>query len=654
MAGLKKLFEPIKIGNIEVKNRIAMSPMDVGFAEDGYSGEKYKHFLEERAKGGVGLIAWPLWPYRTEHGYCPWIWHDKFIPGLRKVNDAVHSHGAKTIAQLGVGYSWAFDDRPVEIIGPSSISLMRGPGTPFRVGGPSDPKRMKERPLTIDEIHQMVGGYGDAARRTREAGFDGVNIMAGAGYTLARFISPLTNKRTDEYGGSLGNRMRIIGEIVDDIKKKAGADYTITCRIACAQFIDGGYTLEDFTGEIAPILGEMGIAAIDVTTGWHEAGRRNTYVASAPEGAYIHLAEAVKKSINIPIIYGGRTNDPRTAEEAIAQRKFDMITFAKMLLAEPELANKAKEGRFEDIRPCIFCARCLDYVDSPVICSVNPRLGREGEYTIEPAQKSKRVFVIGSGPGGMEAALVAAERGHRVTLYEKSDKLGGQLHSASAAPYKGDTAKLRDYFAHRVEKSDIQVKLNTEVDLDTIKAGSPDAVVVAAGANPIIPDIPGVMRLYVVTGVDVLLGRCDVGERVVIIGGGMVGCETAEFLAQKGKKVIIVEMLSRIAADVARLVRLDLMGRLREARVQMETNVEVSRISEHGVWGKRKLYESHGGDEVFFEADTVVLAVGMRANNELARQLAGKVPQLYNIGDSAQPQKIWEAIMGGFLAAREI
>jgi 2,4-dienoyl-CoA reductase (NADPH2) len=435
---LKRLFEPIKIGNIEIKNRIAMSPMAIGYAEDGRAGERFKNYFEERAKGGVGLIRWPLWPYRTEHGYMPWVFDDKFIPGIRKVVEAVHALGAKIIAQLGVGYCWAFNDGRVEIVGPSGISLIRDPGTPFRLGGPSSLERMKERALSVDEIHQMVEGYGDAARRVREAGFDGIEVMTAQGYTISRFISPFTNRRTDEYGGSLENRMRLFREIFEDIKRKAGRDFDILCRTSSAQFIDGGYTLEDTLHQIIPMMEEIGISAIEVLRGWHETAARPgaAFVPSVGEVGQLPLAEEVKKRIKVPQIFGGNIHDPRIAEKAIAEGIIDMITLARPLLADPELPNKAREGRFEDIRPCIRCWRCIDETDTPISCSVNPKLGKEGEYRVQPAKESKKVFVVGSGPGGMQAALVAAERGHQVTLYEKSDKLGGKLHAASVALYK--------------------------------------------------------------------------------------------------------------------------------------------------------------------------------------------------------------------------
>ncbi len=395
---LKNVFSAVNIAGIEIKNRIRMSPMALGYAEDGRATDRFLCFFEERAKGGVGLIDWALWPYRSEHGYFPWVSEDKFIPGLKRVVEAVHRHGTKIVGQIGTGYSWAFKGKPLEIVGPSGISLLRRPGTPFRVGTPTARQRLQERPMTVEEIHEMVEGYGDASRRMKEAAFDGVELMLAAGYTLARFMSAETNKRSDEYGGDLDNRLRIVREIVDDIKKKAGRDFPVFVKISGAQFTKEGYTLEECAEEIVPRLEDMGIGCVDVVVGWHE-GPEFGLSNSAKPGQYLYLAEAVKKKAKIPVLGGSRTNDLRVADHAIGEGKIDMITLGRQLLVDPETPNKAKAGRFEDIRPCICCCWCLETVDTPVICSVNPRAGREFRYPLEPAEVSKRVLVLGGGPG---------------------------------------------------------------------------------------------------------------------------------------------------------------------------------------------------------------------------------------------------------------
>lgn len=644
---LKNVFTPITIAGIEIRNRVRMSPMALGYAEDGRSTERFARFFEERAQGGVGLICWALWPYKTEHGYFPWISADEHIPGVRLVADTVHRYGTKIVAQIGTGYAWAFGGGPLEIIGPSGISLIGRPGTPFRAGTPTTPDRLKERALTVAEIHEMVEGYGDAGRRLKEAHIDGVELMLAGGYTLARFVSAETNKRTDEYGGALDNRLRIIDEIIQNIKKKAGPDFPVSVKISGAQFTKNGYTLEECANEIVPRLEKMGICAVDVVVGWHEAPV-GMLTNSVRPGQFFYLAEEIKKKAKIPVIGGTRTNDLRVAEPALAAGKMDMITLGRQLIADPETVNKAKEGRFEDIRPCISCSWCLETVDSPVICSSNPRAGHECEYVVERAKKPAKVLVVGGGPGGIEAALTAAGRGHKVTLIEKQNRLGGMLEAASIAPFKDDTGLLLEYYRKQIGKSKVKVKLGKEATVKDVRQMNPDVVILATGGAPIVPKIPGAAGPNVAMGADVLLGNSEVGDRVVIVGGGMVGCETAEYLLQKGKKVIMLEMLPRIASDVPRAIRFDLVMRLRKAGLQIEPNVEVTRITKYGAWGVRKSFE-YGPNEVFFEGDTIVLAVGVRSENRLAQELEGKIP-VHRVGDCAQGGQIKDAVRGGFLA----
>jgi len=637
---LRRLFEPIKIGDMEVKNRIVMPAMLVGLGCDGRVTDRFKDFYAERARGGVGLIVIGLTPPLYSGPFLPGIvgvYSDELIPGLREFADLMHECGAKVATQISALGFLIRDDGSTELVGPSDVTVDRRPDAP------------KPRPLTIDEIRRIVEAYGEGARRAREAGLDAVELNAIAGTGLiSHFLSAHTNKRTDGYGGDIENRARFLLECAESVKQKVGKDYPLLCRVSGADFMEGGNTLED-TKIVAPMMERVGIHAINVSTGWHEAPVPFIQMA-VPRANWIYLAEGVKQVVKVPVIGGTRIPDPRLAEQTLAEGRVDMVYIARPLIADPEWPNKALEGRFDEIRPCIACSFCFDGLmeQSGIRCSVNARAGREAEYSIEPAKQRKKVFVVGGGPAGMEAARVAAMRGHDVTLADNQKQLGGQLLVAILPPHKEELGNLTRYLAGQMDKLGVKVKLGKEVTGRTVEEAKPDIVIVATGATPIVPDIPGVKGKNVATAIHVLTGRQEVGENVVIVGGGMVGCETAEFLAEKGKKVTILEMLGRIGADIGRTTRWVTIGRLRSLGVRMERNAKVEEIKESGVRASRD-----GGTE-FFEADSVVLAVGMEPNRELARQLEKKVKALHIIGDSAEPGKVTEAIESALRVAREI
>jgi len=649
MRQLTKLFEPIKIGSMELKNRIKMPALSLRYARDMKVTDRLRDFYAERAKGGVALIGIACSATRLETSEAGdelvAIYDDRFIAGLRELVDICHAYGAKIYAQTGVGYGWAFGDGPVELVSPSGITASGRPKPPFHIGTPKD--AAPPRALTVDEIHQIVDAFGEAARRAREAGFDAFECGVAGGYIISQFFSPRTNKRTDEYGGSLENRARISIDIVDSVTKKAGEDYPLLFRLSASDFLDGGYTLED-TKVLAQLAEKAGVRAFDAMYGWHESPVP-TVQSSVPQGYWVYVAEELKKVVNAPVGAGTRISDPLFAEQIIAERKADLVYMARPLIADPELPNKAIEGRLDSIRPCIACCHCLDMmIEGPVACTVNPGAGKEGEYTIMPTAKPRRVMVVGGGPGGMEAATIAAQIGHEVTLCEKGDRLGGQMLLAALPPYKDGIDKLTRYLIHQVEESRIRVKLGQTVTLESISECKPDIVIVATGASPIIPNVPGIDGENVVQAVDVLAGRKQVGRTVVIIGGGMVGCETAEFLSQKGKQVTILETLDRIGNDMGPTVRWVILGRLRKAGVKMEASVMVTEITSVGTKGLR------AGSLEFFGGDSVVIAVGAKANKELAETLKDKPLALYFAGDCIEPRRIVSAIHEGFQAASEV
>jgi 2,4-dienoyl-CoA reductase (NADPH2) len=678
-----KLFEPIMIGNMRLRNRIKMPAMAIAMGEDGGMSEAAKAFYVERAKGGVALMGVSCTPTRLIEDPMLGLYDDRFIPGLKDLVEAVRPYGARVYTQMGVGYSWAFGDAPVGLVSPSGITCWGRPGTPFRMGGPFEPTMPKE--LTVEEILQIVEAYGDGARRTQEAGFDAVEVIASVGYVIAQFISPATNKRQDQYGGSLENRMRFFLEIIGNIRKKTGGDFPILCRISGADLLDGkGYNLDD-TKRMAPMLEKAGVKQIDVMAGWHNANVAMIQT-QVPQGSWVHLAEGVKSVVNIPVAAGTQIQDIEVAERVVAEGRADMVYMARALVADPQLPIKAQTGRLDDIRPCMNCCRCMAASDDPPVhCTVNGRMGREWKYPEErPAKENKRVLVVGGGPAGMEAARVATLRGHRVTLCEQKPRLGGaMLLSSITNPRIGPVLK---YMTRQVKDLSIDVRLNTEVTPELVRQVNPDVLVVAQGGRAAPLEVPGIEKDIVLSRSDaesMLGGRfprkggflrrlLSLGaalfvrflyhpkllrrllrfpfpfkKRVAILGGGFAGVELGETLAESGKKVAIVEPSNRMGNDIDIIHRWVFLKNLKEAGAELITKAEVVEITDRGVKINRE------GSAHFIEADTVV-PINITTNRGLADTFDGKVPHVFVVGDCGEPAKLQEAITAGFVAGQEI
>jgi 2,4-dienoyl-CoA reductase-like NADH-dependent reductase (Old Yellow Enzyme family)/thioredoxin reductase len=639
------LFTPINICNVKLRNRIVMLPLTTGFCEtDETIGNRIINFYVERAKGGAGLIIVPFSPVHAGSPIEPGLYDDRFLPGIQRLTDAVHAHGAKIAVQLITSYHVILKDGVPEVVGPSAVL--------------NQMMRAMPKPLTIDEIHRIVEEYGHAARRARQCGFDAVEILVGGGYLLNRFLSPTTNKREDEYGGNLTNRMRIILEVIESIRKEVGSDVLIGCRLNVAEQMEGGHTVED-SEEVVRILENAGIDLINVYTGWHESPVP-TVQAMLPKGAFAHLAAAVKGWTGIPVIAANRISDPFIAEKIIAEGKADLVGMARALLADPELPKKAKDGRIDEIVPCLACSNCLTeilttYKDwgkpAATTCSVNPCERRDVDYGIEPAARAKKVFVVGAGPAGMEAAMIAALRGHKVTIYDRGTELGGKLLIASIPPYKDEIASLAKSMAVRVKKAGVEVKLNTEATSAHIEKEKPDVLILATGSTSLVPKIPGIDDPNVVLAEDVLTGAKTVSGHVLIVGGGMVGCETAEFLIEKRKgvtKVTVIEMLSRMADNVSPTYRPFFLARLKKLGIAMITNTIVQEITKEGAAVEQN------GVKGFIKGDAVVLAVGYRPNCTIEEKSRTTVPEVYTIGDCTTPRMIKEAIEEGYHTGRKI
>ena len=663
MAKLKRLFQPITVGEIKLENRLVMLGMAVCYAEDGKPTERWKNFYIERAKGGVGLIITSCNPFPRGFPNLLNIYDDKFIPGLREAVEVVHSYHVPIVAQLTVMHELALsEDIPPELVGPSAIAVR--------------PKADVPRELTVEEIQQIVEYYGEAARRAREAGFDGVELLFGVGNIPSRFMSPRANQRQDEYGGSFENRMRFPLEVMANIKRKAGEDYTILFRYSADEFIEGGYDLEGGK-QIGRVMEEAGVDCLNLQVGWHDTPFPLVH-KEVPLGHWVYLAAGIKGTVNIPVITTYRlSGDPFVAERALAEEKADLIGMARAFIADPEFANKAREGRLSQIRYCLVCCRCIDQGvarQEPVdICSVNARMGQDLETTIEPVSVPKRILVVGGGPAGMEAARVAAMRGHKVMLYDRGHRLGGS--QVIGAILNRENKKLTNYLAGQIRNLGVEVRLKTEVTPSLIREIKPDTVVLAVGGIAVTPDVPisgnSVMNIDDIRGLTSghssvrgtlwrlasivmryfyntslirwgLKLRFPFGKKVVSIGGGLAGCELAEVLAGKEKKVTIVEESKRIGTDIGPATRFVSMMNLAKLGVKIETEAKVTRIASNGVEFDR------AGSTGFAEADSVVLATGLKANNELAQQLEGMGLAVYSIGDCVNPQKIAEAVKAGY------
>lgn len=628
------LFSPINIAGMALKNRVVMAPMGTRYPS--FAGEVTQRLIDyyvERAKGGVGLIIAHFASIRQDgisSQYPLGIWDDSFIPGLWQLTAAVHAAGARIgiqLAHAGGQTSYAFTGRP--LVGPSPVPCV-GRETP--------------RELTHEEIAQLVQDFAQAARRAVDAGFDMVELHMAHGYLLNQFLSPRFNRRTDAYGGDLAGRARFPLEVVQRTRELVRDRVPIFCRLNVEDGIPGSLGPAEAC-QVAAMLERAGVATIDVSAGIGESFEVSSPPMSFAPGTLLPYAAAVKAAVKVPVVAVGKLHDPLMAESVLAQGKADLIAIGRGLIADPEWAMKAQEGRFEDIRPCLTCnrpechGRVLRQLDMG--CVVNPVVGREARFRLTTAKAARSVLIVGGGPAGMEAARVAALRGHHVTLCEQSDRLGGQLVLAATPPYKSDIAKLTRYLSTQMAKLGVQVRLSCRASAEMIKQSQPDIVVIATGAAPLTPPIPGAAA-HAVTAWDVLSGAVRVGKRVVVIGGGDVGCETAEFLATQGCQVTVVEMLPDVATELAAWTRRLLLHRLMAAKVEILTQTTVKSIQPGLV-----SYDRQGLAGDIGPVDSVVLACGAVARNELGQELTGLSVPVHIIGDARRPRNAAEAIREG-------
>lgn len=647
MAEYAKLFTPVKIGKMELKNRITLPPMACGFAtEDGYITDQFVDYYGERAKGGAAMIVIES-SYPRPAGYPrrPNLSSEKFLPGLTKLADAIHKGGAKACVQI-LPHKGRND-----LVDPATASEALHPT-----------KGTKIRALKLDEIKRLIDEFAYSVKLLQKAGFDCVEIHGGSGYLLSEFFSPRLNKRDDEYGGDARRRARLALDMIKAGKQAAGADYPIIYRMVADERVgEEGFVLRDAI-IAAQNLEEGGADAIDVVSG----STVETFAWLIPymymhDGCNVDLSDAIKKKLKkVPVGVAGKILDASLADQILKEGKADFVDMGRALIVDPYFPAKVQAGKTDDVLRCVACLRCAESILSAtdyrpsggMLCSVNPAVGREHEFEVglKPATKKRNVLVLGGGPGGMEAAAVAARRGHKVTLWEKSDKLGGLLNFAVVPPGKDDLKTFVPYLTREMAKYKVKVQLSKEATVDEVVKFKPDAVIVASGSTPLVPKIKGLDKRKLVTFKDVLSEKVKVGKRVVIIGGGFVGCEVADFLAEKGKKVTVIEILPTLASELFPPVAEQVVRKMKEAGdVTVYCEVKEEEITEKGINIVTK-----DGKKVTIDADDVVIAAGSRADTSLFDSLKGKITELYQVGDCAKARRIQETVSEGAAAGLKV
>ena len=632
------LFSPLKVGGTVLKNRIVAAPMTYPIlTSDGCLTPEAIAFYELRAKGGAATVTVSEVIVDSKMG--------KYYPvqvvldapnakdSLAMAARAIKRHGAVASIELSHGGKYALTDGPA--LGPSDEYSDRV---------------QTVRAMTKDDIKALLGHYAYAAKMCKDAGFEMMLIHSGHGWLLQQFLSPTTNFRTDEYGGSLQNRARLALEVFDTIRSVVGPGFPLEVRLSAEEYMENGYPIEDIV-EYCKLI-ESRVDLIQVSTGSHKGSFDKTHPSMFFErGVNVHYAAEIKKHVRIPVATIGALNEPSMMDEIISSGKADVVEMARALLADPYLPKKAWTGRDDEIVRCCRCFTCMAerLTTGLRICALNPVIGNEYELSFAPpSTKPKKVLVAGGGPGGMQAALTAAERGHQVILCEKSGELGGALKSEQGIPFKNDLFGFVKTKACQMEKAGVEVRLNAEVTPTLVDSIMPDVLLVAVGASPVVPPIDGIDSENVVVANDLYLKRDCLGQKVAVLGGGLVGCETAVHLAQEGREVTVVEMLDELCPDANGRHRPLLLAKL-EGLVKGRTGLRGTRVTPDGLACADK-----DGNEVFIEADTIVVAVGQRALRETAGSLRDCAPEVYEIGDCVKPAQVTQAVFRGHFAALDI
>ena len=636
------LANPIRVGSIEIKNRIALAPVSLGhYSPDGSIPRETIHFVEARAKGEVGLIISQFARVSKYQKFPSFgAYEDRFIPGLTEYANVCHQYGAKVFLQLAA----MGGADPFGSYAPSAVNI------PWYSVVPEE--------LTKDQVAETIDEFVQGAVRAKKAGMDGVEFHGAYGYLMAEFISPFSNRRTDEYGGNFERRMRVPVEIVRGIRKSCGNEFPIGVKFNA---------YEDFPGGIDPELG-VKIAKLMIDEGVvyvHPVAMASTLSALGltkypnmpilyqPQDAAMELTAYVKSHVReVPVIAAGGIKDAAMAENLIRTGKADILALGRALMADADWASRAIKG--SRIRPCIRCNVCHFEAVSrakPVLCTVNPYLMREAEEPLKRAERRKKVIVVGGGPAGIMAATVASRRGHEVTLYEKKRELGGLLIAGCRPPFKADILELLQYLRSEIKESDVELRLGEEITPEEVRRNAPDALIIAVGASPIVPPIKGLENGKTLSAIDAFIAPSRVGRKPLVIGGGVTGCEAALYLAQEGKEVMIVEKLSELMPleEIGyKYTTSVLMHLVKEAGIKAMVKSEVTEVAPESATIKL------GSALVKVEADTIVLSIGLKPNEHNVDSLRNSCSQSYVVGDCRSPGRILEAIREGDKAGRAV
>lgn len=662
MREFEALLQPLLIGKVQLKNRIVMAPMGVDYMvnPDGSLNRRVIDYYIERIRGGVGLIICSV--FKVENRVeslepCAPVMGEASMGYLGELCDVAHSFGTKIFMQLTAGYGRV--TVPTTLRGPC-VSASENPNF-------WDPS-IKSRELTPLEINEIVTAMGDSAELAHIAGVDGIELHGHEGYLFDQFTSSIWNRRTDQYGGNIENRLRFPIECLAAIRQRVGHKMAIQYRFGLKHYMkDGNHGAlpgESFEEsgrdvpeglEMAKAFEKAGFDALHVDAGCYESHYWPHPPIYQKRGCMIDMAARTKTVVSIPVIGVGRLDDPKTALRVIEDGMADLVAIGRGLLADPHWADKVRTGNTADIRPCVACYDgCFgNYAKvRPISCAVNPATGREQSYRLIQARHPLNVMVIGGGVAGLEAARVAALRGHRVSLYEKNSILGGLVRQTAVPEFKKDLRHLLRWYERQIEISDVQVFLNTEMTAESICSLSPEIVIAATGADPIFPNIEGVSNESVVNAIALLSGDVAIGDRVVILGGGLSGCEIAIWLSEMGKQAVIVEILPELMAGgihVPAQVKQMTMDMLARYEVEVMTGCRVEAIESGGV---KVVLDDMRKDEVL--TDTVVLAIGMRPNHSLADRISGEMDNVYCIGDCRKPRNVMNAVWDAYEIARHI